>query len=60
MAQAGITYSVDPFDKSDFFECARCGKFFNMRAKRTSIARGDWRRAKVDVRGAVFRNGEVS
>lgn len=62
MAQAGITYSVDPFDRERFHRLREIASELLRQ-----VVHGDFEwpseigyaTPKVDVRGAVFRNGEV-
>ena len=62
IAQAGITYSTDPFDRERFH---RLREISSEILRHTGQADFEWpaeigyTTPKVDVRGAVFRNGEV-
>jgi ADP-ribose pyrophosphatase YjhB (NUDIX family) len=62
IAQAGITYSTDPFDRERFH---RLREIASEILNETSRADFEWpaeigyATPKVDVRGAVFRNSEV-
>ena len=62
IAQAGITYSADPFDKERFHRLREIASEVLGHAGQADF---EWpteigyTTPKVDVRGAVFRNGEV-
>ena len=62
IAQAGITYSADPYDRERFH---RLREIASEVMRCTGHADFEWpveigyATPKVDVRGAVFRNGEV-
>jgi ADP-ribose pyrophosphatase YjhB (NUDIX family) len=61
IAQAGITYSADPYDRERFLRLHEIAS----EVMRTGHADFEWptelgyATPKVDVRGAVFRNGEI-
>jgi ADP-ribose pyrophosphatase YjhB (NUDIX family) len=62
IAQAGITYSMDPFDKERFHRLREIASEVLCHAGQTDFewpAEIGYTTPKVDVRGAVFRNGEV-
>jgi ADP-ribose pyrophosphatase YjhB (NUDIX family) len=62
MAQAGITYSVDPFDRERFQRMREIAGEVLRHAGKADFewpAEIGYSTPKVDVRGAVFRNGEV-
>jgi len=62
IAQAGITYSADPFDKERFHRLREIASEVLRHAGQTDFewpAEIGYATPKVDVRGAVFRNGEV-
>ena len=62
IAQAGITYSADPFDKERFYRLREIASEVLRHAGQADFewpAEIGYATPKVDVRGAVFRNGEV-
>ena len=62
IAQAGIAYLADPFDKERFHRLREIASEVLRHAGRTEFqwpAEIGYSTPKVDVRGAVFRNGEV-
>ncbi len=62
MAQAGITYSVDPFDRERFHRMREIAGEVLQHAGKADFewpSEIGYSTPKVDVRGAVFRNGEV-
>jgi ADP-ribose pyrophosphatase YjhB (NUDIX family) len=62
IAQAGITYSTDPYDKERFHRLREIASEVLRHAGRADFewpAEIGYATPKVDVRGAVFRNAEV-
>jgi ADP-ribose pyrophosphatase YjhB (NUDIX family) len=62
IAQAGITYSTDPFDRERFHRLREIASEILQEMGRADFqwpAEIGYATPKVDVRGAVFRSGEV-